>query len=421
MQLNAKLMKETLNKVISVVPAKANLPILENVLMKVQDGTLTLMASNLEIFLEARLGVNIDESVEVCLEAKRLKTILDSLGDKFFNFDFTGKTAVLTCGNIRHEFAKESAADFPLPVRLDTYDHSFPVDTFVTENINKVIPFANTDELRRNMAGVYFDNGNIVATDGFRMVVVKSECKIDNLLLPIEVAKLFDKFNSPTVNYTGEELLIESDSLTMYAKAIDDTFPAYKQVIPDTTDNTLTVNRKDFITSLKGVMLSADKITKRVCLSIKDNKLTLTADNPEVQYHSEDIIDVRCSLDEFITSFNGEYLLDILAVLKDETVTFDFTTEKQPFIAKNSLLTTLLMPVRIDIQPVSVPEETQEEAPEVAEENITENYSEEEKVEIIANAVGSEEIPEEIQAEVQDEKPKRRAKKNKKDRVKVAA
>ena len=67
-----------------------------------------------------------------------------------------------------------------------------------------------------------------------------------------------------------------TEDITLATKPITAKFPAYKAVIPQNNDKTLTVNRESLLDTLKRISLSGDRSTKTVAFKITGDLMGAT-------------------------------------------------------------------------------------------------------------------------------------------------
>lgn len=56
-KINSKLLEKLLSKIIPAVPSRTPMPILENFLFEIKDGSLTVSATDLEIALRSSINI----------------------------------------------------------------------------------------------------------------------------------------------------------------------------------------------------------------------------------------------------------------------------------------------------------------------------------------------------------------------------
>src|SRR5688572_10780870 len=80
-------LKNAINKVITVTPTRSTLPILGNLYFNLEGKELTIMGTDLEVYIEVRMDVEGKSDGSVAIPAKRLETLLNELSGKELSFD----------------------------------------------------------------------------------------------------------------------------------------------------------------------------------------------------------------------------------------------------------------------------------------------------------------------------------------------
>jgi len=367
---------EYLSKVNSVVPTRTPLPILDNILFQLDGDILQMISSDLEIFMKTELEVKGGGNGSVAVPAKRLLDITRTLTNEKLEIDVNDKNRV-TIKSKRGKFTLggEPADEFPMPEEKEDMNRIEIKGPTVKRFLSKIIHAVNTDEMRRNMAGVLIeastDQLKIVATDGFRLgKIIKTNYEHspdaeEKIVIPYKTAQHILRLNNnedTLIEYDDHDLKISFDNVMIYSKLIDDTFPNYENVIPADNDKILRIKKQDFSDSLVRALIFADVITKRVRLELTSTTLQIKADNPEIGSEGEEMID--CSFNSktgtedfdktpFVIAFNAGYLLDAVSQMETEELNVSFGNPSKaaiitPTEQKNDEdFIELIMPVRV--------------------------------------------------------------------------
>jgi len=371
-----------INKVIPVTPARSTLPILGNLLFKLEGNELTILGSDLEVYIKVLLNVAGKSDGEIAVPAKRLETLLQNLPGKDLSFDLQSnyKLIIKTKGG-KWTITGEDPNDFPAPAEVNDANNIEIGGDILTQYLSKATHAASTDELRRSMNGVFFEitpkEFKIVATDGHRLVkIVKKDFKFEgdkiNMLVPIKTCNLMTRLfkgvsksgakngesenetdSVVSVNFSNEFLTSTYKNITISSRLIDDTFPNYESVIPTDNEKKLKVNRDEMVSSVKRSIIMSDQITNRTSLQVANNELKVLSANNEYGTDSEEII--PCSFsenEEFEIAFNGKYLLEAMQHFDGDEIIFDFSTALKAAIIRPTVqpkdedVMMLVMPVR---------------------------------------------------------------------------
>lgn len=345
-----------LSKLNTVIPTRSTLPILENILFRLEGNDLTLLSSDLEIFVRVSIEVTGEADGTVAVDAKRLIDVTKTLPSETLTIESDEKNR-LTIKTRKGKFTLpgESSEDFPEP-EIKDFASSITIDGGTLRSfISKVVHAANTDEIRRNMAGILFEvNGDelrVVATDGFRLgKIVKTgfdhkDTSDMKMIIPNKTCNLFLRLNHNNdceVSYDESYVRFKFGDTEIFSKLIDDTFPNYDSVIPKDNDKTLKVLKKDLIDSLRRAEVIADPITKRVKFEINSSSLRINSDNPEIGAEAEESLECEFAANDgsenfddepFSIAFNAKYILECLQQIESNEIRFTFNTASKATIA----------------------------------------------------------------------------------------
>ncbi len=373
-----------INKVISVTPTRSTLPILSNLFFSLEGKELTIMGSDLEVYIEVKMNVDGKSDGQVALPAKKLETLLQNLSGKDLSFDLQNgyKTIIKTKGG-KWTLTGEDPNDFPMPAEVEDSKEIDISGALITRYLPKAIHAASSDELRRSMNGVYFEikkgEFKVVATDGHRLVkIINSNFDYSGekttMLVPIKTCQLMTKLfkgkpgneSEPAaegeeinesqkvkVFFSNEFLRCSFNNVTINSRLIDDTFPNYESVIPNDNEKILKVAKNDLIGSVKRSIILSDQVTNKTSFNISESELKVRAANNEYGTDADETME--CSFtesDEFEIAFNGKYLLEALQHFEADELLFDFSTPLKASIIRpseqreNEDLMMLVMPVR---------------------------------------------------------------------------
>src|SRR4030095_460210 len=273
-----------INKVIPVTPTRSTLPILGNLYFHLEGKELTIMGSDLEVYIDVKIGVDGKADGEAAIPAKKLETLLQNLPGRDLNFELQSnyKLIIKTKGG-KWTITGEDPNDFPAPAEVDGSKSVEILGNVLTRYLAKAIHAASTDELRRSMNGVFFEikpgEFRVVSTDGHRLVkIINSNFGFEgdqlNMLVPIKTCQLMTSLfksgkvgikegeeesesvdsgsdSNVTIHFSNEFLTSNYKNITITSRLIDDTFPNYESVIPTENDKVLKINKNDLISSIR--------------------------------------------------------------------------------------------------------------------------------------------------------------------------
>jgi DNA polymerase-3 subunit beta len=302
---------------------------------------------------------------DVAVPAKILMDTLKALPDQPITFDIDDDSHVIqiTSAFGKYKLAGDNSDDYPeLPSEEEVQSIQLGTDVY-GRVLNKTLFATSNDELRMAMQGVYteIEEGKVtfVATDAHKLVKyvfrgIESE-HVSSFIVPKKGLNILKS----ALSY-GEELTISYNSANVFyniigtkviIRLIDSKFPDYNAVIPTENPNLLTLSRQDFLSSLKRMVIYANKTTNQVVLNLSEGSLTISSQ--DLDFSNEATEQLPCSYDgdTMNIGFNAKFLVEMLSVMDSENVNFELSAPNRAGILlpgeqeENEELLMLVMPV----------------------------------------------------------------------------
>ncbi len=363
---------KALSKIISVVPSKSTLPILENVLFELAGNELRLTASDLEISMTVALQVGGEEDGKVAVPAKKLNETLRALSstDLMFTADESSHRIALKTDQGEYKMAGESAANFPEAEGIQE-EFSLQLDTDLLRTIiARTVYAVSTDDLRPSMMGVLFqwkgEEFYAVATDGHRLVRIKhagvlAEANTEgnrDVIIPAKALNIVSKSlgdGEVTVVFGRSNVRFTFGEMTLISRIIDERYPNYESVIPLENDKELTVSRAALIAAVQRCSIFSNAITNQIRFSVSKDELRVSAEDVDFGGEAREAVPAAFSVDEELEiGFNARYITEALQHLTTDEVDFFFSAPTragliQPKEQKEDLeILMLVMPLRLN-------------------------------------------------------------------------
>ena len=361
---------KALGHVQSVVERRNTIPILSNVLMRADGGTLALTATDLDIEVVEHVPADIEQDGAVTASAVTLFDIVRKLPDGTQVGLETGGSdgrLKLVAGRSEFTLAVLPEADFPA-IQTDETGTGFSVPASDLRRLIDKTRFAmSQEETRYYLNGIYLHASEeagtktlrAVATDGHRLARLDAPLPdgadaMPGVIVPrkavLELRRLLDDAEDEVkVTVSTSKIRFESGDVVLTSKLIDGTFPDYQRVIPQGNDKVMKVDNASFAKAVDRVStVSADK-TRSVKLSIADDKLKLLVNNPESGTATEEV-PVDFPAGDIEIGFNARYLLDISGQVDGETATFKLADPASPTVVQDEedpRALYVLMPLRV--------------------------------------------------------------------------
>lgn len=317
-----------------VVGANTVLPILEDYLFVLIGNDLTITASNLETTIITHAEVSGEEDGEIAITAKILLDTLKALPEQpvTFEVDTNVRTITITSAYGKYKLAGDSPDDFPeLPAPEDASTVSMNSE-MITSALTKTLFATSNDELRMAMQGVYvqIESSEIifVATDAHKLVkyTFKTESRDETSTFIIPKKGLILLKNALTLqgdvslSYNNNNAFFGIGDTKVIIRLIDAKYPDYNAVIPYDNANRLTINRTDFLQSLRRIAIYANKSTNQVVLNLTDGSLTISAQDLDFSNEATEQLTCEYTGDPMNIGFNAKFLIEMLSVLDTDQI-----------------------------------------------------------------------------------------------------
>lgn len=226
--------------------------------------------------------------------------------------------------------------------------------------INKKIEVVTTDSHRLSLKNIKVKNIEKTTTDEEIEVIIpyRALSELSRLLSDNEEVFVEIRFGEKQIMF----ILFpdgQKNSIRIYSRLIEGQFPDYKQIIPDSFKTEIKINTEEFRDKMERIALFVREDLKTVKMEVvnKENsqkeercEIILKAESPSTGEASEKIPSLKKGENITIT-FNTDYILDVLKIIKKENTIIKLNDPLNPVIVtpdedKNYVY--ILMPVRTD-------------------------------------------------------------------------
>ncbi len=358
--INHKNLSKAVSIVEKVVSRNPALPILNNILLKTENGRLKVSATNLEVGINYYLGAKIDETGEIAVPAKIFSDFINSLAEE--KITLTTKSNILSINTEKYktQILGFDPKEFPIIPKIKSDVFSVIPAKILKTSLNSTLDSIAISETRPELAGVYLQftpqKFTLAATDSFRLTekVVEMKSKETNsFILPrntvLELIRLLGDINEDiTVKYSDNQVLFSTENAEIISRLVDGNYPDYKKVIPEKFISKLLVKKDELEKNVRLAGLFSSNISD-IKLSCTDKNLVINAKNSdkgEFQVTTDSVL----KNEPFDISLNYYYLLDGLKTIQTPNVVIEYTGQGSPLVLRpendSKNMTYLIMPLR---------------------------------------------------------------------------
>lgn len=276
--------QENLNQGLFVVSHIASkntaLPILNNILIKAEESSITLSSTNLEIGVSCVIRGKVEKEGDFTVQSKLLADYINLLPRDRVDLDVIESDNLLrvACKNNSTKIKGQPSVDFPLIPRIEKKNPYILNSQILKQAISQVIFSVSVSETRPEINGVLFNfNGDkliLAATDSYRLAEKtvdlgkKSSSVPQKIIIPTrtlqELQRILGSFKDPAAISDIEEVeiyLAENQimfvlgNIELISRLVEGQYPDYQQIIPAQFNTKATLDTAEFIKATKTTSL----------------------------------------------------------------------------------------------------------------------------------------------------------------------
>lgn len=351
----------------SGLSGRNTLPILYNFLMEAEDGNIKLTRTDMEMATIHNIKAEVLENGSITVPLKEFSEILKNLpSNKEISLQTDENNKLhITSGKSKFWVIGTPKSEYPIVPEIEKKETFSVKAKDIKEMIENTIFSSSTSETRYVLNGLLWVNNEekfeVVATDGRRLalatggalqnsnnfeIIVPSKI-LNELLKVLSINKPSDE-DFIDVTVSENQISFSIKDTTFISRLIEGKFPNYEQVVPKQKNIVFTIDTKELLSSTKRAALCAGDLSSTVKYSLSKNKLSISASSSKMDFSDE--IKIDYGMEDFNTSFNPQYLIDVLKIAGSETVTFNFVNGSQPVLIVpegKEQYKYIIMPVRV--------------------------------------------------------------------------
>lgn len=346
-----------------IASKNVSLPILNNILFKAEGGSITLLATNLEIGIKCAVRGKIEKEGAITLPAKLFADYVSSLPNEKIDIDEQDQTIEIKCKNFETRLRGALATEFPLiPEVSKEAAYSLDPQKF-REAVGQVVFAVSANEIRPEISGVFlnFDGQKrklvVAATDSYRLAersleIINGENETSReVIVPartmqevLRILSVFRETEDPEIQNTlkiylaENQILFSMNSVDLISRVIDGQYPDYKQIIPSGYKTRAALARGDLLKTIKTASLFAKPGIYDVTFGFKPGKegageIVLSSANSQF---GENTVKLGAELEgrENEITLNYRYLLDGLGAMEVDEVLLELASPDSPCLLK---------------------------------------------------------------------------------------
>ncbi|MEH1940242.1 MAG: DNA polymerase III subunit beta [Nostoc sp.] len=372
-----------LSLVSRAVPSRPTHPVLANVLLQADAETnqVSLTAFDLSLGIRTSFNAEVWQSGAIALPAKLLVDITSRLPEGEITLDdesaLTGATpggegliVTLTPKSGHYQVRAMGPEEFPeLPI-IENTEVIHLTTTALIEGLRGSLFATSADETKQVLTGVHLtvkqDTLEFAATDGHRLAVVETSNERPlggtsqlEVTVPARALRELQRMlahnassDEPVALYFDQGQVVFSwQNQRLTSRTLEGQYPAYRQLIPRQFERQVTIERRQFVSTLERIAVLADQKNNIVKLSIDSEaqEITLSCEAQDVGSGRESM-PAQISGENIEIAFNIKYLMEGLKELPSSEIQMHLNQSLTPVIFTplgGLKMTYLAMPVQL--------------------------------------------------------------------------
>ena len=328
--------------------------------MEVIGDTLTVTGTDLELTIRLTVDVGGERDGAAVVPARLVGDIVKALPAGAVQVELGDDEMSISAGRSQFSVRPLSLDDYPSQAEPSGEAVMLPADA-MADALRQVVRAASTDDARAVLTGVLLasdDDGlRMVATDSYRLAVRDLPdsgvlAAGQKVLIPgralNELQRLLGDVEQLQVRFGDRGATFEAGGTRLSTRLIEGEFPNYRNLLPTSYPNLLTVGKAAMIEAIRRVKILAQDSTP-VRLALGGDTVRLTAITQDVGNAVEEI-DASYDGAEMTVAFNPDYLAAGIDAIDADEVTLATMDPMKPAVLRGvgrDDYLYLLMPVRV--------------------------------------------------------------------------
>lgn len=339
-------LSKALANISRIAIGRATLPILNNILIRVDDKKVSLITTNLDMAIIDFLPVSSSENGVITVPAKLFTEFISNLpkGEKV---EISSKDTKVTikAGRYSSTINGTLADDFPELPEINekkAVTYKIGIDEF-KNSIGQVIIAASNDLTRPALTGVCFDTNNdslfAVATDGYRLAKKELISKVESDVKAVVPASslhevlrsISDDMEEVEITFNDDLVRFRLGEVEIISKLIDASYPNYDTLIPKESDINVILDREETLRITKLAALFARSVDGSIICETKtpDTVSIRSIANEFGENDSEIKTEVT---KDGTTRFNSRFFIAALNATEGEKISLSFSAGTKPIV-----------------------------------------------------------------------------------------
>ncbi len=363
-----------------VAGKSVNLPILNNVLIKLEGASIQLISTNLEMAVRCTVRGKIEEDGEFTVPSKLFLEYVNLLPDDRIDLETSETFLKIGCRKNSTKIKGINASEFPLIPSVENQKRLYVSGPALKRALGQVNFAVSGIESRPELTGALFNInplfavGSLViaATDSYRLsektiaLISKSghisDIQPHTLIVPgktlQELARILALLSPAELESEPVEVLLGESQIAfrigemeLISRLVDGKYPAYRPIIPEKFVTEALFRKSDMVQAVKGASLFARTGLQDVGFRLQDGGLTVSSTESQMG-RNESLVEAQVQGPQNAITLNYRYFLDGLSALESAKARIKVIDAMNPCVLTaeteegGERLTYVIMPIK---------------------------------------------------------------------------
>ncbi len=350
-------LKKAINAAERITGKNITLPMLANILLKVNKNSLQILATDLEIGVDIIVSGRAEEEGEVVIPAKVFNNFLSNLSEEKINLIQDGQNLKVEDGKHSVMFQGFNIEDFPIIPHIKSDKYISINKIKFQQSLEQVIPAINNVSSKVELNGVFLklekNNLRLVGTDSFRLaekIITKDNYKTNitndiSLIIPLKVIQELLRLIAENNNETElieiipeiNQVQFNLGDLRLISQLINTQYPNYSAIIPQSFEYEIITPKEDLIEAVKLSGLFSGKINNvKFIFSPTKHQIITTAEDPTLgaATNISPILNIKGPKNDLEINLNYRFFLDGLNSTNYQEIFIGLNKDINPILIK---------------------------------------------------------------------------------------
>jgi len=327
-----------------IISNSNTLPILNNLLLKNENGLLKVSATNLEIAITNSIRCKVEEDGAVTVSSKTLIDLVNNLPNKNINIQTKENSLFIEAENYHTNIKTLPAEEFPLIPEVEGRGVLSINSQELKAALDQVVFAAATNQTQPEISGILFagegESLRIAATDRYRLAekkitVGKNSGQTMEAIIPqktcVELSRIIgNQKGEVELRFSETQVAINFNETQIISRLVDGQYPDYRQIIPTSFITTAVTEKTPLVNALRAAaVFGQNSNSVNVAFSEEKQQMVLTAESSDL---GKSAVELPAKIEGKggTLVLNYHYLLDCLSGIDSKSVVVKMIDDNSP-------------------------------------------------------------------------------------------